>query len=384
MADEIATLITQLGLSNELLLVGVIIAILIVGAVVVVVTSRPILDIYPYLNPIAKVRARKGRLLDDKQMSEIIETDSIDELTNYLRGLPDYAPYINEYSIEKSLDTHLADTYQYLATIAPDEIKDSFDVLATKTDIANIKALLTAKEVGYNNEQTSNLLLPSGSLYEDLDRLVDAGSVTDVIAGLDGTEYADVLTDAIPEYEEQGSLLPLTNALDKYNLHKLLHSTKVPGNDNTEAMYSYIGTQVDMDNLKLIIRAKENGLAYDSISPFLICEGYQLREWNLKDLMESDNVEGVISSLEGTKYSEILSEPLAQYNNGESIAVFEKALDTYFVEYSHSLSLEKPLGVGPIIGFLSGKEKEIKNLKIITRAKREEAFPDSKIPELLV
>ena len=139
-----------------------------------------------------------------------------------------------------------------------------------------------------------------------------------------------------------------------------------------------------MDNLKLIIRAKENGLAYDSISPFLISEGYQLREWKLKDLMESDNVEGVISSLEGTKYSEILSEPLAQYNNGESIAVFEKALDTYFVEYSHSLSLEKPLGVGPIIGFLSGKEKEIKNLKIITRAKREEAFPDSKIPELLV
>lgn len=139
-----------------------------------------------------------------------------------------------------------------------------------------------------------------------------------------------------------------------------------------------------MDNLKLIIRAKADGLDYDALSPYLISEGYQLREWKLKDLMESDSVEGVISSLDGTKYAEILQEPLSRYNNGESISVFENALDSYFADYSHSLSLEKPLGVGPIIGFLSGKEREIKNLKIIARAKREEGFPEAKIQEMLV
>ncbi|MDD5959547.1 MAG: V-type ATP synthase subunit C [Methanobrevibacter wolinii] len=384
MADQIAALISQLGLSNEMIIVFVVLALVIVGAVVVVVTSRPILDIFPYLNPIAKVRARKGRLLSDKQIVELAESNSVEDVTNYLRSLDDYLPYLNEYSLEKSLDVQMADTYKYLATIAPKEIKKPFEVISTKTDIANIKSLLTAKAVGFSNEKTSELLIPSGSLYDDLDKLVDASSVTDVVAGLDGTEYSDVLKDAIPQYEESNSLLPFSNALDKFYLHSLLHSTEVPGNENTEKMFAYIGTQVDIANLKLIIRAKVDGLDYDVVSPYLISEGYQLREWKLKELMESQDVPGVISSLDGTKYGDILSDALTKYNETGIVSVFENTLDSYFADYSHSLSLEKPLGIGPIIGFLSGKEKEIKNLKIISRAKREEGFPNDKLQEMLV
>ena len=58
MADGIATLISALGLTPETFLVFCILAVLIVGAVVVIITSRPILDIYPYLNPSARVRAK--------------------------------------------------------------------------------------------------------------------------------------------------------------------------------------------------------------------------------------------------------------------------------------------------------------------------------------
>ena len=61
MADGIATLISALGLTQETFLAFCVIALLVVGAVVVIITSRPILDIYPYLNPSARVRARKGR-----------------------------------------------------------------------------------------------------------------------------------------------------------------------------------------------------------------------------------------------------------------------------------------------------------------------------------
>ena len=48
------------------------------------------------------------------------------------------------------------------------------------------------------------------------------------------------------------------------------------------------------------------------------------------------------------------------------------------------MQYKKPLGVGPIIGYLSQKENEIKNLKIIARAKREANFPNSKIMEMLI
>ena len=187
-----------------------------------------------------------------------------------------------------------------------------------------------------------------------------------------------------PEYEKTGMVLPLESALDKYYLDKLLASSETPSDENKQILYSYVGNQVDVANIKLILRAKVDGLDYDAISPYMIDSGYQLREWKLKDLMEAEDVTGVISSLEGTKYSDVLTDVLPEYNETGSVALFEKALDKFLVDSAKSYSMKKPLGIGPIIGFLSQKEVEVRNLKVIARAKREEDFPISKIREMLV
>ena len=384
MADGIATLISALGLTQETFLVFCILAVLIVGAVVVIITSRPILDIYPYLNPSARVRARKGRLFDEKQISELVETNDVEEVENYLKGVPEYADVLDEYPLDKALDVERANTYDFVARVAPKDIKDPFVIMSKKADIDNIKSLLTAKEVGLGPDETRELLIPCGSLYDELESLADVDNVTDVVTSLDNTEYATVLEDALPQYENTNMILPLESALDKYYLGKLLRSSDVPSDENKQILYSYVGTQVDVANLKLIIRAKQDNLDYDAISPYILEEGYQLRDWKLKDLMESPDITNVVSGLEGTKYSEALTDAIPVYNETGSIAVFEKALDVYSSEYSKSLASKKPLGIGPIIGYLNQKDSEIKNLKIIARAKRETDFPNSKIMEMLI
>ncbi len=365
MADGIATLISALGLTPETFLVFCILAVLIVGAVVVIITSRPILDIYPYLNPSARVRARKGRLFDEKQISELVETNDVEEVENYLKGIPEYADVLDEYPLDKALDVERANTYDFVARVAPKDIKDPFVTMSKKADIDNIKSLLTAKEVGLGPDETRELLIPCGSLYDELESLADVDNVTE-------------------QYENTNMILPLESALDKYYLGKLLRSSDVPSDENKQILYSYVGTQVDVANLKLIIRAKQDGLDYDAISPYILEEGYQLRDWKLKDLMESPDVTNVVSGLEGTKYAEALTDAIPVYNETGSVAVFEKALDVYSSEYSKSLASKKPLGIGPIIGYLNQKESEIKNLKIIARAKREADFPNSKIMEMLI
>lgn len=384
MADEIATIISSLGLSNEAFLAIVLLAFVVIGAIIVIVASRPILDIYPYLQPNARVRARKGRLFDEKQISELVDANNVDDVTNYLRGSPDYAEHLDEYPLEKALDVQLGETYDMVARLAPSSVQSSFKVLAKQSDIDNIKSLLIAKEAGLDKEATEELLIPAGSLYEDISRLSDAETVTDVVAGLDGTEYAPVLEEVIPQYENTGMVLPFELALNKYYLEKLLKSTESPADENTQILYSYIGNQVDVANIKLILRAKADGLDYDAISPYMISNGYQLREWKLKDLMESQDVTGVISSLEGTKYADVLTELLPEYNETGSVAIFEKALDKFLVDSAKSASMKKPIGIGPIIGYLSQKEVEIRNLKVIARAKREADFPVSRLREMLV
>ncbi|MDR3222919.1 MAG: V-type ATP synthase subunit C [Methanobrevibacter sp.] len=384
MADELTTILTSFGISNEAFLAIIVVVLLIIGAVVVIIVSRPILDIYPYLLPNAKVRARKGRLFDEKHFSEIIEADDYKEITNYLRGFPDYAKHLDNHSIEKSLDIQLGETYSILSKIAPTDIKKVFVILSKKSDISNIKSLIAAKEANLSKDETTKLLIPVGSLYPTCEQLVESNTIENVIAGLDGTEYGSVLEDALSEYNESGMILPFESALDKHFLENLLSASSVPSDDNTRILHSYIGSQVDVANLKIIIRSKADGLKYDSINTHMISNGYQIKEWKLKDLMESDNVTSIVNGLDGTDYYQILNEALGTYNETDSISIFEKALDEYIVNYANSLSLKNPLGVGPIIGYLNKKEKEIKNLKIIIRAKRENNLEMSDIQEMLV
>ena len=140
----------------------------------------------------------------------------------------------------------------------------------------------------------------------------------------------------------------------------------------------------DIFNIKIIIRAKVDGLAFEDIEPYMISDGYQIREWKLKELMEAEDVSAVISSLEGTEYAPKLADALNKYNETGSIAAFESALDNYVNEAASDIALKNQFGIGPMIGFLNKKEKEIKNLKIIVRGKREQEYTPSMIKEMLV
>ena len=385
MADGIASIVTQMGFPSIDPLLGLLALVgLIVGAIVIVVIIRPLLDIFPYAYPNARVRARTGKILTEKQLTEIIESNDLTEVTNYLRGFPEYAKYIEKYPLEKALDTHLADNYETLTQIVPKEIKPIFKVLLQKWDIRNIKSIIAAKEAGLSIEETTNLIVPFGELKDLLDKLLDAKSITEIINGLEGTVYAHVLDDALPAYQKTGMVLPLEASLDKYFLENLLTAASNPSDESTRALHSYIGTQVDVANLSIILRAKAEGLKYDDIQPYIVSDGYQIREWKLKDLMEAETVGNVVSSLDGTEYATILNDALPEYTKTGSVAPLEAALDEKVRQNAKTLSVKIPFGIGPIVGFLSKKEKETRNLKVITRAKREIGFPNSKIKELLV
>jgi len=384
MADELTALIESFGIPGEALLAIIFVAIVVLGAVVVIIITRPLLEIYPYLITNSKVRARKGKLFDEKQFTEILEADDINDIINYLRGFPEYLEHLENYSVEKSLDIKLAQTYVLLSKIVPDDIGKAFAVLAKKPDIDNIKSLLAAKEANLTKDETLNLLIPVGKSYDLLEQLVDANTVEDIVARLDGTEYGPVLEGSLSQYEEKEMILPLEFALDKYYMERLLLASHVPDDENKNILHSYVGSKVDITNLKLLVRGKADGLDYEDISPYLVKNGYQIKEWKLKDLMEAESITTLINGLEGTDYYSTLNESIAIFNESGSVSVFENALDEYLIDYANDLSLKKPLGIGPIIGYLNEKEKEIKNLKIVVRAKREDGFSMSKIQEMLV
>ena len=385
MVEEIATIVTSLGFPSVEAFIGALFLVLAVVAVIVVVsTIKPVLSMFPYTYPNARVRARTGRLFTEKEFSEIVESQNIEEVKNYLRSVPDYAKYIDQYPLEKALDTQLAESYDLIARITPDNSKEVFQFLLKKWDIRNLKSIVIAKEAGLSTEETLNLIVPFGALTDKLDSLIEADTVTEVLNALEGTEYPKILEDAIPIYNETGLLLPLEASLDKYLLKNLLRASATPEDDNTSLLHNYIGTMVDVANIKIIIRAKADDLKYEDIEAYMISDGYQIREWKLKELMEAEDVAGVVNGLEGTDYAPMLSDAMSDYTETNSMASFENALDNHVAKTAKTISLKNQFGIGPMIGFLNRKESEIKNLKIIARGKREEGFSTSMIKEMLI
>ena len=149
-------------------------------------------------------------------------------------------------------------------------------------------------------------------------------------------------------------------------------------------LHSYIGTKVDIANIKIILRAKADNLTYDQIKPYVIDNGYQLRGWKLKEFMESEDMNSLLSSIESSEYGSIISDHIPEYNSTKSITVFDEALDSYERNMAKNIFRKKPFGVGPIVGFMNKKEIEIKNLKIIARSKRGSSIPSSEIKEMLL
>ena len=361
MVEDISTIVSTLGFpSNEAFIALLFLVLAVVAVIVVVSTIKPVLNMFPYTYPNARVRARNGRLLSEKEFSEIVESQNVEELKNYLRGTADYAKYIDMYPLEKALDSQLAETYDSIARITPDNSKEIFRFLLKKWDIKNIKSIIIAKEAGLSQAETLDMIVPFGELTDKLDSLIEADNVTEVVNALEGTEYPKILEDAVPIYKETGLLLPLEDAMDKYILKNLLRTSATPEDDNTSLLHNYIGTMVDVANIKVIIRAKADNLKYEDIEAYMISDGYQVREWKLKELMEAEDVEGVISGLEGTDYAPLLSEAMSEFKETSSMASFESSLDNFVVKTAKTISLKNQFGIGPMIGFLSRKEMKLR------------------------
>ena len=385
MEESIMDLINSFGFSSPEAFIALLVMVLaVIGAIVVVITIRPLLEYYPYTYPNARIRAKIGKILNDKQISELAETENLEEVKNYLRGHRDYAKYVDKYPIEQALDANLAESYDTLAKVAPNTLKPTLDIMLDQWDIKNIKSVLIAKEAKLNEEETRELLVPYGVLKDDQDKMIEADSVQELIVALEGTPYAKVLEDALPDYNENKTLLTLESALDNYYYERLLVKSSSQEDENTRMLHSYVGTKIDIATLKIILRAKADGLAYDQIKPYVIDRGYKLRDWKVKEMMESEDINSLLSSIESSDYGSIIADHIPEYNNTKSIAVFDEALDAYERKMANNIFKKKPFGVGPIVGFINKKETEIKNLKIIARSKRGPVVPSSEIKEMLL
>ena len=390
MVDALTQLMEIAGMPTDVFMTLFVLAGIAIFLVIMIFLIRYFSEIDPFAYVNARVRSMESRLLKDHKINELIESAGTTELIGFLEDT-DYGPYLSEVMgqsedpviVEKALDIHLAHVYQTLANISPDGARKILKLLEKKFDVKNIKTLLRAKYVGLDAEETFKLLIPLGTIPESkLRELSETKAIEEIVSALEGTGYSSVHSEGLTQYEQNGKLTTLEMSLDKLILENLWKNVSVDGTEK-DLFKEFIGTMIDIENLKIILKGKADGLSSEAISNYTTSKGYELASWKLKELADVESIEGVISSLEGTKYAPLMTENLEEFEKVKSVYVFEKALDSYLVKMGKKLSLRQPFGIGPIIGLITSKELEIRNLKIIIKGKIE-GLSASEIREILV
>ncbi|MEE9323723.1 MAG: V-type ATPase subunit, partial [Candidatus Aenigmarchaeota archaeon] len=233
----------------------------------------------------------------------------------------------------------------------------------------NLKIIMRGIHSGMEFEKIEELLDMIAE-EEFMTELTKAKNVEEFVAGLEKTEYHDVLEKKLPEYRELGNLLPLENSLDK---HMIDSWRGIVSKD----LRRFVDIKIDTINIRTLLRCKIS----DIPSKDYIIEGGYLKE-KLKD-MERGEVKDVLDILDRTPYGKVSREAMTEYEKTRSLVSFEKKLESEISKILKENAILRPLGVFSVMSFINAKRGEVKNLNTVIVCKHYDVPPEE-IKEILM
>lgn len=326
-----------------------------------------------------KTRAMAGRLLKPHDYQEIMLKKSVNEVAAYLKYNTHYSVVladINEADIhrgqlENILRHEYINDYVKLMRFSSGSQKTFLNLLCMKMEIENIKLLLRFFEAG-NVDQTlleESLLFLSRNEELDISKLALSKSLEEFLAGLKGTDYAEIMHPFMAVGHET-RLFHLEMALDLHYFRKFqeMASGLLHGVDKRIAL-EFNGMEIDVFNIFWIYRIKtfyhfDKELIYTYIVPYY----YRLKRSIIDDLVSAKNLEEFRQVLERTPY--------ARFFDGEGPGAYERRYGEYLYALHRKRFVHQPFSIACIISYLKLKEFELNNIITIIEGIRYKLSPE--------
>jgi len=352
------------------------------GIVVFIPILKIVMDIAEYSYANARISAMDGALIKKKRYAELVDVNNIEEFvgmlenTSYSEFLGKIGVTVDENSVESAIEKQYLSEKERIVSMLPDPARKAMGIYFAREEVALLKNILRRISSGLREFEG---IEPVGRIDQNrLASLTEAESVKEFVARLEGTEYYSCMNAAYSEYEGTGNLIFLERAIDKYIMDEIWQRIAY---SQMPLLQEFVGREIDTQNIMICLRAKVDGIKGAGLEKYIIQGGRELTEKKLRELVDSESVQDVISLLEGTFYGKILSEALPRYEE-EGLSVFEEALRRY--AYAHSTDFAvQVLKIGPTLAYLTRKENELVNLKTIIKCKSINMDKD-KIEGLLV
>ncbi len=338
---------------------------------------------FPYVT--ARVKARRGLLLPKESYDRFLQM-GIPEIARYL-GEQQYkkellalgAQYEGVDLIEMAITRNLEKTYTEIYEFSEGRLRVMVGRYLDRYDLENVKTIVRAKVYGASERDLQEDLIPAGSLTREfLEKLAQEKDLDSIFKALDGTIYSNALQLLGKHPSEVTAWADWEDLVSRLYYSELLESI-VPLNEPNKLMLDFIKREIDVVNLKTLLRAWVSKAQFER--EIFLDGGYELSREKLNAMLKIDEAQ-LARSLSEYEYFKEIAENLGKVPTsgiGVLIRSVERARLIQTQYYSHI----HPLSILPVLDYIIRKDREVQNIRIIARGK-ESHLPTETIRELLV
>ncbi|MDY6931039.1 MAG: ATP synthase A1 subunit C [Halobacteriota archaeon] len=184
-----------------------------------------------------------------------------------------YSDKKNVQSIEMALDMYAYEKlWNVIRTVSEQNIKALKFFFGTEIDAINLRTIIRAKADDLSLDQIKDYILPMGYELnmETLNSLADMPDVEGIVSMLEGKKCGLALEDAVQKYEASKSIIPLEMALEAH-VAQTGRNVSVSQPFGIGPFVGYLcNKDVEVRNLRAIIRGIEAGVNKDLIKDMLV------------------------------------------------------------------------------------------------------------------
>ncbi len=331
----------------------------------------------------ARLRARKADLFAEVDYDRLLGRD-VDGLVSALADGPyrsDVQAAIPRYrglpALHHALSANLARTLLGIRGFYGGEAGELVELLLRRTDPRNLVALVRAQVRRTPADEALELVVPAGALdavaCAEIARQPDLRAAVELLVawGVPDPEVARAIRRAVPAYERTGDLAGLEHAVvracaaaDARGLDAI-PSTAWP-------LERVLRAEADRANVVLTLRlrdAREDGESLVDEDPFV--PGGSIRPQILSWVVAARTRDQAVAALGAARLPPSWADAVADWGSDGDLVLLERRLEVAATLDSIALFREAdPLGIAVPVAFMSAKENEVRNLRLLGHGAR--------------
>jgi len=346
----------------------------------------------------ARLRAMRAQLLSHREFEGILTLPDLPSIAAALRDSP-YGPYMESTGgempeaarIEEALRRNVSQTLARLLAISSGDCAEAVRLVLGRWEAQAVKTILRGKIAGASPAEILSSLVPTGlhdeAALEEMCRQADPRALAELMVTW-REPWGLPLLRALPSFHEPRDLAILESALDRCWFEQAANRLREirprpAGADGEDALSLFVSLSVDTINLMTALKEVGDRIVPVNRDRYLLPGGRIFDEGALDRIRVSPTLAEALQEAGKSLFLRPLAALPAPAEGVSFLAVVERQMERVLLRALRYLARVDPLGWGPLVSFLLDKLREVRNLRMIVRARLVD-LPEAELGHLLI